>query len=80
MVLSPGTDVPDRTPQERTTPETYVGYHYSEPNLFGESVSADMMTTYRRASTVTQDAFAFGGPWNVSSEGATAGPGTNLAL
>jgi len=80
VVLPPRTDVPDRTPLERTTPETYLGYHYSEPNLFGESVTADMMTTYQPVSTLPQDAFAFGGPWNVSSEGATAGPGATLAL
>ena len=80
VALPPRTDVPDGTPQERTTPETYLGYHYSEPNLFGESVTADIMTTYPPASTLPQDAFAFGGPWNVSSEGATAGPGATLAL
>jgi cytochrome c biogenesis protein CcdA/thiol-disulfide isomerase/thioredoxin len=80
VVLPPRTDVPDRTPQERTTPETYLGYHYSEPNLFGESVTADTMTPYQPTSTLPQDAFAFGGPWNVSSEGATAGSGATLAL
>ena len=80
VILPPRSGVPDRTPQERTTPETYLGYHYSEPNLFGESVTADTMTNYQPAPTLPQDAFAFGGPWNVSSERATAGPGATLAL
>jgi hypothetical protein len=67
-------------PQERTTLETYLGSHYREANLFGESVTADMMTNYQPTSTLPQDAFAFGGPWPVSTEGATAGPGATLAL
>jgi hypothetical protein len=39
-----------------------------------------MMTNYQPTSTLPQDAFAFGGPWPVSTEGATAGPGATLAL
>ena len=80
VVLPPRSGVPDRTPQERTTPETYLGYHYSESNLFSESVTADTMVNYQPAQTLPQDTFAFGGPWNVSSERATAGSGATLAL
>ena len=80
VVLPPRVGVPDRTPQERTTPETYLGYHYSEPNLFGESVTADTMVDYQPAANLPQDTFAFGGHWNVASERATAGTGATLAL
>jgi thiol-disulfide isomerase/thioredoxin len=80
VVLPPRTGVPDQRPQDRTTPETYLGYHYGEPNLFGESVTANMMTNYLQVATIPQDSFAFSGPWNVSSEGATAGSGATLAL
>jgi hypothetical protein len=38
------------------------------------------MAPYQPPPTLPQDAFAFGGRWDVSSEGATAGPGATLAL
>jgi len=80
VVLPPRTDVPDRTPQVQTTPESYLGYHYQEPNLDGEQVTPDSMATYLPPSTLPQDTFAFGGQWDIGSEGATAGPGATLAL
>jgi cytochrome c biogenesis protein CcdA/thiol-disulfide isomerase/thioredoxin len=80
VVLPPRTDVPDRTPQVQTTPESYLGYHYQEPNLDGEQVTPDSMTTYLPPSTLPQDTFAFGGQWDIGSEGATAGPGATLTL
>jgi len=80
VVLPPRTDVPDRTPQVQTTSESYLGYHYNEPNLDGESVTPDAQAIYVPPSTLPQDAFAFGGQWDVSAEGATAGSGATLAL
>jgi cytochrome c biogenesis protein CcdA/thiol-disulfide isomerase/thioredoxin len=80
VVLPPRTDVPDRTPQVQTTPESYLGYHYSEPNLYEESVTPDAMTDYQAPSSLPQDTFAFGGSWDIGSEAAVAGSGATLSL
>ena len=73
MTLPPRTDVPDRTPQEQSTPESYLGYHYSEANLYEESVTPDAMVAYQAPGSLPQDTFAFGGRWDIGSEGAVAG-------
>ena len=80
VALPPRTDVPDRTPQEQTTPESYLGYHYSEPNLYEESVVPDAMTSYQVPAALPQDTFAFGGRWDIGSEGAVAGTAATLSL
>ena len=80
VVLPPRTDVPDQTPQVQTTPESYLGYHYSDPNLDGESVTPDAMSTYSAPTELPQDTFAFGGQWSVGSEAATAGQDATLSL
>ena len=51
VVLPPRTDVADRTPQDQTTPESYLGYNYQESNLDAESVVPDTMTAYRLRPT-----------------------------
>jgi cytochrome c biogenesis protein CcdA/thiol-disulfide isomerase/thioredoxin len=78
--LPPRTGVPDRSTQSPTTPESYLGYHYTEPNLVGESVQRDTMAAYSPPADLPQDTFAFGGHWDVGSEGAVAGGGATLAL
>ncbi len=80
IVLPPRTDVPDRTPQVQTTPESYLGYHYSEPNLYEESVTPDAMTGYDAPGSLPQDTYAFGGRWDIGSEAAVAGQGATLDL
>jgi cytochrome c biogenesis protein CcdA/thiol-disulfide isomerase/thioredoxin len=80
VALPPRTDVPDRTPQEQTTPESYLGYHYSEANLYEESVTPDVMAAYQAPDSLPQDTFAFGGRWDIGSEGAVAGIGATLSL
>ena len=80
VTLPPRTDVPDRTPQLQTTPESYLGYHYSEANLYEESVTPDAMVTYQSPGSLPQDTFAFGGHWDIGSEGAVAGAAATLSL
>ena len=80
VVLPRRTDVPDRTPQVMTTPESYLGYHYGDPNIYAESVSPDAMVPYLEPGTLPQDTFAFGGNWDVGSEAARAGSGATLSL
>jgi thiol-disulfide isomerase/thioredoxin len=78
--LPPRTDVPDRTPQYQITPESYLGYQYNEPYLDGEAVQQDTMADYSPPTDLAQNTFAFGGQWNVGSEGAVAGSGATLSL
>jgi thiol-disulfide isomerase/thioredoxin len=80
VALPPRTDVPDTGPQYPTTPESYLGYHYGEPNLAAESVHPDTVATYTPPTDPPQDTFALGGQWNVGSEGAVAGSGASLVL
>jgi cytochrome c biogenesis protein CcdA/thiol-disulfide isomerase/thioredoxin len=80
VVLPPRTDVPDSTPHRQTTPESYLGYHYSEANLYEESVTPDAMVAYHLPGGLPQDTFAFGGRWDIGSEGAVAGADATLSL
>ena len=80
LALPPRTDVPDRTPQQQSTPESYLGYHYSEANLYEESVTPDAMVAYQAPGSLPQDTFAFGGRWDIGSEGAVAGTAATLSL
>ncbi len=80
VALPPRTDVPDATPSEPTTPESYLGYHYADPNLASESVVGDTMAAYVPPTDLPQDTFAFGGRWQVGAEGAVAGSGASLLL
>ncbi len=78
--LPPRTDVADTEPEQPTTPESYLGYHYGETGLAGESVLPDVATAYSPPDPLPQDAFAFGGTWTVGSEGAVAGAKATLQL
>ena len=77
--LPPPTDIPDLTPTEPTTPESYLGFH-QESALDGQTVDPDRMTSYALPGSVSQDEYAYGGQWSVGPEEATAGPGALLAL
>ena len=78
--LPPRTDVPDTSPRVPLTRETYLGYHYLEPNLAAGSVHPDTTATYTPPAELPQDTFAFGGQWDVGSEGARAGTGATIEL
>ena len=76
--LPAATDLPDTTPTEETTPESYLGYHYQLPYLAGQSVQEDQAAVYTPPSPVPPDEFAFSGEWTVGSESAKAG--TSVAI
>ena len=80
VVLPPRTDVADLTPQEQTTPESYLGYQHGVPNLTGQGVVPDKMTDYAVQASIPQDGYAYGGQWNIGSEASTAGAGATLGL
>ncbi len=78
-VLPPPTDVPDLTPTDQTTPESYLGYQRLQ-NLDGQTVEDDEMANYQAPATVPQDELAYGGHWLIGSQSSTAGSGAKLLL
>jgi cytochrome c biogenesis protein CcdA/thiol-disulfide isomerase/thioredoxin len=79
VVLPRRTDVPNLTPTDPTTPETYVGYEHQE-NPIDQTVMEDEMSAYQAPSPIPLDEYAFNGRWSVGSESGTAGNGANLDL
>jgi len=70
-------DLPDTTPTNQNTPETYFGsnraqYGYPEPNYPNGTF------TIPEPATVPVDQFAFGGIWTIASEYAQATKGATL--
>jgi cytochrome c biogenesis protein CcdA/thiol-disulfide isomerase/thioredoxin len=80
-VSGPTTAVSNRTPNDRLTPETYLGAgkldltHYA-----GTRPVAGREKTYRLASYVPENWISFGGRWTLTGQAATAGPGARLRL
>jgi cytochrome c biogenesis protein CcdA/thiol-disulfide isomerase/thioredoxin len=79
VVLPRATEVPDLTPTEQTTPESYLGYQRAQ-FVAGETVQEDQMTAYQPSTPVSQDMYAYAGDWSVGKEYATAGQSAQLQL
>ncbi len=77
--LPPRTDVPDKTPTNNLTPESYVGYNRLD-NEVGTSVVPDKTIVYHPPSSIASNSLAFGGTWTVHQEEATAGSHATLGL
>jgi hypothetical protein len=73
--------VPDTTPTEALTPESYVGYARLDPYRYdGGRIVKDAGRLYQLPRSLPQDALAFGGVWRVEAERAIAGKGARLRL
>jgi cytochrome c biogenesis protein CcdA/thiol-disulfide isomerase/thioredoxin len=79
VVLPPPTNVPNLTPTDQTTPESYLGYQRLE-NLDDQTVEDEVMANYQAPGTVPQDELAYGGDWLIGTESSTAGTGAKLLL
>lgn len=77
--LPPRTDVPDKSPQQPLTQESYLGYN-EEELVAGETITPNKTVVYRGPSNVPNDSFAFNGTWTDHSEEATAGPNAEITL
>jgi cytochrome c biogenesis protein CcdA/thiol-disulfide isomerase/thioredoxin len=79
-VQLPGrTDLPDTTPTEPTTPESYLGAQH--PNtLDGQTIQEGVSASYVLPATVVQDEYAYGGQWKIGSEASTAGSDASIQL
>jgi thiol-disulfide isomerase/thioredoxin len=77
--LPPPTAVPDRTPMQLTTPETYLGYQRLE-RYVGTPISRDVTRTYTYASSLPADHVTYGGTWTVGPEHILAGQDAGLRI
>ncbi|HEX5405905.1 MAG TPA: cytochrome c biogenesis protein DipZ [Pseudonocardiaceae bacterium] len=80
LTLPKATDVPDKTPTETQSPETYLGYQYAPLHITGQNPVQNAASTTKLPATVTQDTFALGGTWTSEAEDLSAGPGAALEL
>jgi thiol-disulfide isomerase/thioredoxin len=71
------TDVPDKTPTNNITPESYVGDERLN-NEVGTAVVPNKAIVYHAPSSIPSNSLAFGGTWTVHNEGATAGSDATL--
>ena len=75
----PATQVPDRTPTTRQSPETYLGgkraayYGGADPLTAGAH-------TYRYPADIQPGYYALDGTWTVGDEAITAGPNASIGL
>jgi cytochrome c biogenesis protein CcdA/thiol-disulfide isomerase/thioredoxin len=73
------TDVPNTTPTNDLTPESYVGDERLD-NAVGTAVVPNKAIVYHPPSTIPANSLAFGGTWTEHSEEATADNNATLGL
>jgi cytochrome c biogenesis protein CcdA/thiol-disulfide isomerase/thioredoxin len=73
------TDVPDKTPINQTTPESYVGYQ-EEQYAVGTPIVHDEPVTYTAPNPVPTNNFAFNGTWTDHAQEATSGTDAQIFL
>jgi cytochrome c biogenesis protein CcdA/thiol-disulfide isomerase/thioredoxin len=78
--LPPPTNVPDRTPMEATTPESYLGYERLARYAGSPAVVHDMPTTYTFASSLHSSQLSYSGQWTVHAHDIVAGPKAALRV
>jgi thiol-disulfide isomerase/thioredoxin len=71
--------LPDATPTEALTPETYLGYQRIG-NYTGSQIVPDKAVRYHFAKSLFANAFSYDGVWHVGAEKITAGRGARLRL
>jgi hypothetical protein len=73
------TDLPDTTPTEPTTPESYLGAGHPS-NLDGQTIEEGVSASYALPATVVQDEYAYGGQWKIGTEASTAVSNASIQL
>jgi cytochrome c biogenesis protein CcdA/thiol-disulfide isomerase/thioredoxin len=71
--------LPDVTPTEAMTPETYLGYARIA-NYRGARIVPGVKTHYLLASNLYANEFSYGGTWTVGAEKIVAGPAARLRM
>lgn len=80
VALPPDTNIPDRTPTEQQTAETYLGSDYAPLHASGTVPAANTTQAYALPSSVQPDTFAIGGTWTSGPQSLTAGQNATLKL
>ncbi len=78
--LPPATDVANLTPNEATTPETYLGLPARHPQPGRPDGGGGPDGPVPAPSPVPADEYAYGGNWSIGKEASTAGSGAVLSL
>jgi cytochrome c biogenesis protein CcdA/thiol-disulfide isomerase/thioredoxin len=74
-------EVPDATPTDSETPESYLGYRRLDRSRYvGSKIVPDRETRYEPALSVPLNALSYGGTWKVEAERIVAGPKAALTL
>jgi cytochrome c biogenesis protein CcdA/thiol-disulfide isomerase/thioredoxin len=82
LALPPPTNLPDGTPSEAMSSETYVGYdrlQYLDPDQVGQ-LAKDQPAIFLPPSSMNLGELAFAGTWTVHAQEATAGRAASIAL
>jgi thiol-disulfide isomerase/thioredoxin len=79
-VLPPPTDVPDATPKQGATPETYLGAQHEPLHISGPQPRLGASTVYRFPTELRPNTFGLNGTWTASPQSLNAGPGAQLDL
>jgi cytochrome c biogenesis protein CcdA/thiol-disulfide isomerase/thioredoxin len=77
--LPPTTSVPDRTPGEASTPESYLGYQRLA-RYNGTTVVKNHPATYSFASSLPANHLTYSGQWTVGSQDIAAGSAAALRI
>lgn len=77
--LPPPTAVPDTTPEQLVSPESYLGYSRLA-RYVGTPVVRNRPAAYAFAPTLSPGQLSYSGRWTVGPEGITAGPGAALRM
>jgi cytochrome c biogenesis protein CcdA/thiol-disulfide isomerase/thioredoxin len=81
LVRRPAANVPDATPTQLVTPESYLGYMRLDPGRYaGSPVSPDAERTYTFARALPRDFLSYAGTWRIGDERAVAVADARLRL
>jgi cytochrome c biogenesis protein CcdA/thiol-disulfide isomerase/thioredoxin len=80
ITLPPPVHVPDRTPTNQISPETYVGYQNLQYLVPDNDVTRDAPASYKFPATLPLGGLGLSGTWTEHSEEATAGVNASLEL
>jgi cytochrome c biogenesis protein CcdA/thiol-disulfide isomerase/thioredoxin len=79
VVLPPATNVPNLTPTEQTSPETYLGTERSQ-YMENDHMQNGLPATYALIKNVAAYYYALGGTWTPSNEAISAGSNAQLSI
>jgi cytochrome c biogenesis protein CcdA/thiol-disulfide isomerase/thioredoxin len=80
VALPAASDVPDATPTEQQTAETYLGSMYAPLHTTGDQPANDKAKRYAFPTTLKPDTFALSGTWTDHSEDAVAGSSAKMEI